>query len=146
MRANARGFTLVEVLIALAVVAIALVAFVSAGAQNADYATYIQQRTVAQMVARNRLVEYQIASDWPSTGKREDNVAMAGSRWHWAADIQSTADSNVRRVDVRVYAVDPDTHQPDDDSIVLLSGFLARHLQQNDNKTSADNTTPDDDS
>ncbi|HET7315515.1 type II secretion system minor pseudopilin GspI [Salinisphaera sp.] len=133
MTTHARGFTLVEVLIALAVVAIALVAFVSAGAQNADYATYIQQRTIAQIVARNRLVEYQTAANWPDTGKREDDVTMAGRHWHWEADIQSTADASVRRVDVRVYSVDPDSHQPDQDSIALLSGFLTQHEQPEKN-------------
>lgn len=130
MKRGARGFTLVEVLIALAVVAIALVAFVSAGAQNADYATYIHQRTIAQMIARNQLVQYQVAADWPSTGRREGNVAMAGSRWHWEATIKGTADDHVRRADVRVFATNPETHQPDKDSVVLLSGFLTQHQQQ----------------
>ena len=130
MKRGARGFTLVEVLIALAVVAIALVAFVSAGAQNADYATYIHQRTIAQMIARNQLVQYQVAADWPSTGRHEGNVAMAGSRGHWEATIKGTADDHVRRADVRVFATNPETHQPDTDSVVLLSGFLTQHQQR----------------
>lgn len=133
MKRGARGFTLVEVLIALAVVAIALVAFVSAGAQNADYATYIHQRTIAQMIARNQLVQYQIAANWPSTGKREGNVTMAGSKWHWETTIKGTADDHVRRADVRVFATNPDTHQQDKDSVVLLSGFLTQHHQQQPN-------------
>ncbi|AWN17307.1 type II secretion system minor pseudopilin GspI [Salinisphaera sp. LB1] len=127
MKQRAEGFTLIEVLIALAVIAIALVAFVSAGAQNADYATYIHQRTIAQIIARNRLVEYQIAANWPSTGTRSDDVTMAGSPWHWQTTISGTADASVRRADVRVYAVDPDTHQADKNSITLLSGFLTQH-------------------
>lgn len=146
MRRRVEGFTLVEVLIALAVVAIALVAFVSAGAQNADYATYIQQRTVAQMIARNQLAQYQIGTDWPNTGKREDDVTMAGSTWHWEATIESTADANVRRADVRVYPVNPDTNQPDKDSIVLLSGFLTQHQKQNKTSGSTTSTTTSDSS
>lgn len=138
MKSRSEGFTLVEVLIALAVVAIALVAFVSAGAQNADYATYIHQRTIAQMIARNRLVAYQVASDWPHTGKRGGDVTMAGSKWHWEATIKSTADANVRRADVRVYAINPDTNQADKDSITLLSGFLTPHRKPN--KTNSANS------
>ncbi|MGB7755640.1 MAG: type II secretion system minor pseudopilin GspI [Salinisphaera sp.] len=141
MRRRAEGFTLVEVLIALAVVAIALVAFVSAGAQNADYATYIHRRTIAQMIARNQLVEYQIAADWPRTGKRENDVTMAGSKWHWDATIKSTADANVRRADVRVYAINPDTNQADKDSITLLSGFLTQHQKPEKTRNKATNTS-----
>lgn len=141
MKRTSGGFTLVEVLIALAVVAIALVAFVSAGAQNADYASYIHQRTIAQVVARNRLVEYQVAADWPGIGTREGDVEMADARWHWQAEIKSTADSNVRRADVRVFAIDPDTKQPDKDSVVLLSGFLTEHPKQK--KSSSTNASQD---
>lgn len=141
MKRRADGFTLIEVLIALAVVAIALVAFVSAGAQNADYATYIHQRTIAQMIARNQLARYQIGANWPNTGKREGDVTMAGSQWHWQATITRTADANVRRADVRVYSVNPDTHQADKNSITLLSGFLTQHAKPGKTSTaSATNT------
>lgn len=142
MTRAADGFTLVEVLIALAVVAIALVAFVSAGAQNADYASYIHQRTIAQVVARNQLVKYQIAADWPDTGSHGGNVNMADAEWHWQARIKSTADSNVRRVDVRVYPVDRDSNRTDKDSIVLLSGFLTQHAKQ-DKHTDSNSRTRD---
>lgn len=126
-RRRQRGFTLVEVLIALAVLAIALVAFVSAGAQNADYATYIRDRSIAQWVARNQLAEYQLQANWPSIGKKDGNTDMSGSKWHWQADIQSSPDPQVRRIDMRVYTVDPATGKPDTDSILLISGFITQH-------------------
>ena len=127
-----RGFTLVEVLIALSVLAIALTAFVSAGAQNADYATYIRERTIAQWVARNQLVAYQLADDWPNVGTQEDDVDMAGSTYHWQADIQTSPDPAVRRVDIRVFSVDPDGDSPADDALLLISGFLTQHPEAED--------------
>jgi len=128
-----RGFTLVEVLIALAVLAIALVAFVSAGAQNADYATYTRDRSIAEWVARNQLVEYQLQADWPGVGKQDGDTEMSGSNWHWEADVQGTPDADVRRIDVRVYPMNPETGDPDENSIVLLSGFLTRHPRPQNN-------------
>lgn len=132
MNSTERGFTLVEVLIALAVLAIALTAFVSAGAQNADYATYIRERTIAQWVARNQLVAFQLATDWPNVGTQEDDVQMAGSTWHWQADIQTSPDPAVRRVDMRVFAVDPDDDSPSEDALLLISGFLTQHPESAD--------------
>lgn len=139
-----RGFTLIEVLIALAVLAIALVAFVSAGAQNADYATYIRDRSVAQWVARNQLAEYQLQSDWPSVGRSDGDTDMGGSQWHWEAEVQNSPDPQVRRIDMRVYPVDPATDAPDDNSIVLISGFITQHPQAR-NGPQGNNTPSDDD-
>ncbi|MDA3921205.1 MAG: type II secretion system minor pseudopilin GspI [Salinisphaera sp.] len=126
-RQHSGGFTLIEVLIALAVLAIALVAFVSAGAQNADYATYIRDRSVAEWVARDQLVEYQLQADWPGVGKKDGDTAMGRSKWHWVADIKSSPDPQVRRIDMRVYPVDPQSGKPDTNSILLISGFITRH-------------------
>lgn len=138
------GFTLIEVLIALSVLAIALVAFVSAGAQNADYATYIRDRSIAQWVARNQLVAYQLQTDWPGIGKKDGNTEMSGGRWHWVADIQSSPDPQVRRIDMRVYTVDPQNDQPDNNSIVLISGFITRHPRAEDAPANNGGDTGDD--
>lgn len=127
------GFTLIEVLIALAVLAIALVAFVSAGAQNADYATYIRDRSVAQWVARNQLAEYQLQADWPSVGRKDGETEMGGSKWHWQAEIKNSPDPQVRRIDMRVYGVNPATGETDSNSIVLISGFITQHPRAQNN-------------
>lgn len=126
---RARGFTLIEVLVATAVLALGLGAFISSGARYADYARYIHDRTVAQWVAHNQLVQYQITPSWPATGKRGGDVRMGGNNWHWTADIQNSPDPTVRRIDLRVYRIDPDSHKPEADSVTLLSGFVTRHLR-----------------
>lgn len=121
------GFTLIEVLIATAVIALALSSFIVAGAQYADYARYIHDKTIAQWVAHNQLVKYQLAEGWPDTGTDEGTVEMGGRQWHWRAEISKSPNPAVRRIDVRVYRIDPETDQPEDHSLVLLSGFVTRH-------------------
>ncbi|MES1925491.1 type II secretion system minor pseudopilin GspI [Salinisphaera sp. T31B1] len=124
-----RGFTLIEVLIATAILALALGAFITTSAHYADYARYIHDRSIAQWVARNQLVEFQIAPQWPDTGNQDGDVDMADTRWHWVADIQESPDPDVRRIDLRVYRIDDNSDRPETDSTTLLTGFVTQHVQ-----------------
>lgn len=119
-----RGFTLIEVLIATAVLALALGTFITAGARYADYARYIHDKTLAQWVARNQLVKYELQPDWPDTGTQEGNVDMGYRRWHWSAEISASPNPTVRRIDVSVYRFDAETGEPQDHAVATLSGFV----------------------
>lgn len=125
---NQKGFTLIEVLIATAILALALGAFITSSATYADYARYIHDRSIAQWVARNQLVELQIAPQWPDTGIQDGDVTMADTRWHWVADIQESPDPDVRRVDMRVFRINANSDEPEADATTLLSGFVTEHI------------------
>lgn len=101
-RASLRGFTLLEVLVALAVVAIALTAAVTAVGQDARNVTLLRDRTLAHWVAMDRIAEAQLSDDWPGVGKREGDTVMAGQEWHWTFAVSATDDDDVRRLDVEV--------------------------------------------
>lgn len=121
-----RGFTLVEVLVAVAILALVMGAFIASGSQYADQARYLQQKTLALWVAHNRLVEYELAPDWPDTGRDEGRAEMAGREWVWQTEVNETQDPAVRRVDVAVYPLDPETDKPAETPLASLSGFLTR--------------------
>lgn len=123
-----RGFTLVEVLVATAILALALGAFISGGARYADYARYIHDRTLAQWVARNQLVEYQLAEQWPGTGNEDGEAEMGDADWHWEAEISESPDPDVRRIDLRVFRIDENSGDPEAESTALLSGFVTQHI------------------
>lgn len=119
-RASA-GFTLLEVLVAVTVLAIALGAIISGMARHADQAGYLRQKTVGLWVAHNRMTEITLQAEWPDTGKSDGDMEMAGAKWKWIAHVQATEDPKLRRVDVTVQA--PGVREGD---IAQLSGFIAK--------------------
>jgi general secretion pathway protein I len=103
--ARSRGFTLIEVLVALAIIAVALTAGLRAVAQSTDSATLLKQRTLALWVAQNRLAEAQLAPGGPAEGIRDGEAAQAGSRFRWRETVSRTPNASFRKIELTV--VDP---------------------------------------
>jgi general secretion pathway protein I len=115
---SARGFTLIEILVAVAVLAIALSAIISGMARYADNASYLKEKTLALWVAHNRLTEIELAPTWPDTGKSDGTVDYAGLSWKWVVEVKTTSDDHLRRVDISV-------QRPDrEGSLIQLSSFI----------------------
>lgn len=122
MRGSGRrngGFTLIEVLVAVAVLAIALAAVIGATVHMADNAAYLNNKTLATLVAHNRLARYQLSPQWPALGTDSGNVTLGNHDWEWKAKVSKTQDPSLRRVDVRVML--SSGNQP----LASLSGFFA---------------------
>jgi len=97
-----KGFTLLEVLAALAVVAIALTALFSALSQGTKLTSRVEERMVGNWVASNAVTEFKAFSLWPQPGERESNVQMAGRVWYVSQAVKQTEDENIRRIEVNV--------------------------------------------
>jgi general secretion pathway protein I len=121
---GASGFTLVEILVALAVVAVALSAGMRAVAQSADAATLLKQRTLALWVAQNRLARAQLESPWPAPGGRSGEAAQAGTSFVWRESVSGTPNPAFRRIEIVV----ADAAQPDY-VLARLTGFLGQALE-----------------
>lgn len=118
----ARGFTLIEVLTAVAVLAIAMAALISGMARYTDNAGRLRDRTLATIVAHNRLAEIELEPEWPAEGQSDGEVEFAGGKWTWKAEVKDTPDDQLRRVDLQVYSADD---EKEENSLVKLSAFVA---------------------
>lgn len=117
-----RGFTLLEVLVALAVIALALAAAIRAGASYVGNQVYLQERTLAHWVARNALVELQLETQWPGIGQRSGSARFADLDWEWRATIAATPDEDMRRVELLVWK----GREIKGDSLAGLIGFVEK--------------------
>ncbi len=102
MNRDQRGFTLLEVMVALAVLALALGAIIKAGGAGANNVAMLRDRTLAGWVAVNTINELLLARDWPDAGTRKDTTEMAGREWYWEVQINKTSDPDLRRLDVAI--------------------------------------------
>lgn len=122
MRAQASGFTLIEVLIALVIVALAAAAAMEAVSGAADEATRLRDRSFAQWIALNQIAEQRLQTTRPANGETKGTVEFAGQRWEWKQIIQPMELNGLRRLDVSVRPVSAGTDTPN--YLVTATGVL----------------------
>jgi general secretion pathway protein I len=114
-----RGFTLIEILVALAIIAVALAAGMRALAQSADSATALKARTLALWVAQNRLAAAQVATPWPALGRYRGDAMQAGAQFLWREVVAATPNPAFRRIEITVMEPDRPEYQ-----VARLVGFI----------------------
>ena len=119
------GFTLVEVLVALAVLAIALAALMRAMGQSIDVTAALRERNLALWVAQNRLSQHQMQQAWPSVDTIDGEAEMAGEKWTWREQVSSTPEPKLRRLEITVQRASGGK-----ETLAKLVGFL-RNMKDN---------------
>ena len=101
---SAAGFTLIEVMVALAIFAVAVAGLSSAMHNNVRNANYLKEKTVANWIANNKMVEIHAAGDYPPLQDRSDKIEYAGAQWVVNTKIQKTRNENmaIRLIEVSV--------------------------------------------
>jgi general secretion pathway protein I len=106
VRHRASGFTLIEAVVALVIVALGMTALYMQLNQYAITATYMEEKALASWIATNRLTELSIEPAWPDVGTEEGDVEFAGRDWHYTVEVSETQVANLRRIDVSVARAD----------------------------------------
>lgn len=111
------GFSLLEVLIALAVLALAMTALVRTAALQTRALIDARERSYAQWVASNVIAETRLSKAANRLDERKGEMELGNIRWRWKADLASSPMAGVRRIDVSVSA-------PDGRRVLVLNGFV----------------------
>ena len=95
---SSKGFTLVEVLVALVLLAVALSAMIKTASENTVNTAYLRDKYLAGLVAMNKIDEMMAGRVWPATGNSNGKVEMARQTWFWQMKIENTPDESLRKV------------------------------------------------
>ena len=114
-----RGFTLVEVLVALAIVSIALIAALRASGQATNAVSELRLHLLAGWVAEDRLAEHRARGDWLPPGIARGRQSQGGVEFAWREEVIATPNSAFRRVDVFVSAPAEESR-----ALARLTGFV----------------------
>lgn len=120
-----RGFTLLETLVALAILAIAMAAILRAAGAETRHAEELRLRVLADWVAQNRLASHAARGDWISIGTQNGEETQAGIRLLWREDISSTPNPAFRRIEVSVFMPDDAQH-----ALRKLTGYLVQQRRR----------------
>lgn len=115
---SSRGFTLIEVMVAMAIAALGLAAVAAGISQMVDASFAMRERTYASWIAQNKIAELRLANVVPEVSETSGDVDFGGRKWIWRATISDTGVENLYRADVRVGLPDGD------ENIRTVTGFI----------------------
>ncbi len=102
----AQGFTLIEVMIALVIVALGMMAVNTQLNRYVVGAVYIEDKTLASWIATNKVTELSLLREWPAIGESSEDLEFASRRWHVRTEVSASPVENLRRADVHVSLAD----------------------------------------
>ena len=129
-----KGFTLLETLVAMAILAIAMVAVIQTAGSSVTAQNHLQDKVFAEWVVLNQLTRMQVASqlssgltsglasgltsELPGVGKYEGTEKMAGRQWRWLAEVEATSNPYLLKAVVHAGHVDQQQY------LITLTGYI----------------------
>jgi len=120
-RHQQQAFTLIEIMVALAIIAISLGAIIENTTASSRNALYLRDKTVAGWVAMNEISRQRASRDWGNSTSRKGEVDMAGRTWLWKMAIKKTDNTNIRELLVDVYV-----EGQENQALASMTGYMAK--------------------
>lgn len=120
-----RGLTLIEVLIALAIIGIAMTAIIKATSQNIRSTAYLQNKTIAMWVGQQVMNEARVGLiKIPNPpDKLNQTTTLLGQQWAWTIDQEETPSKFISKIIVKVYK-DQITDDEETSPVITLEGYI----------------------
>lgn len=116
-----KAFTLIEIMVALAIITLALGAIIeNTTASNRNF-QYLRDKSVAGWIAMNQISLIRATRKWPAPSNKSGTVEMLDREWTWRMKVSSTDDANMRRLDITVYS-----EEDEKNSLASMTGFLGK--------------------
>lgn len=131
------GFTLIEVLVALVIVALGMGAVLTALTNAAGTTIRLREKSFATWVGLNQLADTRLKPSPPARGTTEGDVDFAGARWHWRQKVADIQIQGIERITIEVRRADQGTDGPGstgpkrgaaDDWLATVTGFRSGAL------------------
>lgn len=126
MRHRSNGFTLLEVLVAMTILAVALAALIKGGSDHSRNTLYLQERTLAHWAGQNVLAEYESGMRPIGAGNRTGDAVMGPFRYGYRVEVTDYVPEApvvlpaVKRIDVTLWLFE----RGEQEQRALVSGFM----------------------
>lgn len=116
-----RGFTLIEVMLALIIFALTGTALMKAAADHINGVRLIEEVTFATWVANNRVTQLSLSTQWPPKNNEKGEIELADKVWFWQQSVLETNDNELRSVEITV-----SNDASGDNPITSVTTFIAK--------------------
>lgn len=121
--ARQRGFTLMEVLVAMTILSLSLLAAIKVATEVSTSAVQLQDKTFAQWVALNKLAEFRLQDGFPASGKSDGEAELGGRTWHWVMEIKTTPNKDILQLEA---SVRPESEKDSPAPTAFVTAFKGR--------------------
>ncbi|MBI4357312.1 MAG: type II secretion system minor pseudopilin GspI [Gammaproteobacteria bacterium] len=118
---TASGFTLVEILVALVILATSFMALIEIAGSHTSNLTYLRDKTFAHWVAMNKIAEARISKTFPELGNSDGTMKMGKQEWVWESSVYETKINAVRRIEISIKR-----DKTDNTALVKRVGFIQK--------------------
>lgn len=121
------GFTLLEVMVALGIIAMTAAAILSTSGNNAQLSQDLYKKTLAQWIAENRIATMRGINQFPAVGKEVNTEKFGHHEWEITTEVEETGSPTLRLIVVTIREDDDFSSSEDDAVLFQLTGFLGQH-------------------